>query len=292
MIRGLGKGRIFMLIRSLAMLAVALAPVAVPLADARPAQAQSQQIAVGELMRATALDQVFTQFAATIAASARAEEISSDEIFLKHWEATATTVFDADALHHRLAQALEGKFSSDEQVVLGQFFHSEFGKRMTLLERDAALLDPKAQVAAIAEGQQLIDDASVIRETQIDALMELVSAEISAAMVGQSVRALLLGLSVSHQQGDIAVPWQEIDTQVEAMMPGLLADLGRTQRAMMAYAYRELTDDELDQYITFLRTPAAQKFYAIAAYAVGRIVADGMSSFGEAFAARMKSVNV
>ena len=281
-----------MLIRSLAVVALLLTPVASPLLGTRPAQAQSQQIAVAELMRATALDQVFTQFAATIAASARAEEISSDEIFLKHWEATASSVFDAKDLHRRLALALEGKFSADEQSVLGEFFHSEFGKRMTLLERDAALLEPTAQVAAIAEGQELVTNASVIRQTQIDALMELVSAEISAAMVGQSVRALLLGLSVSHQQGDIAVPWQEIDTQVEAMMPGLLADVGRTQRAMMAYAYRDLTDADLDQYIEFLRTPAAQKFYAIAAYAVGRIVAGSMSAFGEAFAARMKSVNV
>lgn len=281
-----------MLIRSLAVLALLLTPVASPLLGPRPAQAQSQQIAVAELMRATALDVVFTQFAATIAASARAEEISSDEIFLKHWEATATAVFDADDLHHRLARALEGKFSADEQTVLGAFFHSEFGKRMTVLERDAALLEPAAQVAAIDEGQGLVSNASVIRQTQIDALMELVSAEISAAMVGQSVRALLLGLSVSHQQGDVSVPWQEIDTQVEAMMPGLLADVGRTQRAMMAYAYRDLTDDDLDRYIEFLRTPAAQKFYAVAAYAVGRIVADGMSAFGEAFAARMQSVNV
>lgn len=281
-----------MLIRSLAVLALLLTPVASPLLGPRPAQAQSQQIAVAELMRATALDVVFTQFAATIAASARAEEISSDEIFLKHWEATATAVFDADDLHHRLARALEGKFSADEQTVLGAFFHSAFGKRMTVLERDAALLEPAAQVAAIAEGQGLVSNASVIRQTQIDALMELVSAEISAAMVGQSVRALLLGLSVSHQQGDVSVPWQEIDTQVEAMMPGLLADVGRTQRAMMAYAYRDLTDDDLDRYIEFLRTPAAQKFYAVAAYAVGRIVADGMSAFGEAFAARMQSVNV
>ena len=281
-----------MLIRSLAVVALLLTPVASPLVGARPAQAQSQQIAVAELMRATALDQVFTQFAATIAASARTEEISNDEIFLKHWEATANAVFDAQDLHRRLALALEGKFSIDEQLVLGEFFHSEFGKRMTLLERDAALLEPTAQVAAITEGQELVTNASVIRQTQIDALMELVSAEISAAMVGQSVRALLLGLSVSHQQGDIAVPWQEIDTQVEAMMPGLLADVGRTQRAMMAYAYRDLSDDDLDRYIVFLRTPAAQKFYAIAAYAVGRIVADSMSSFGEAFAARMQSVNV
>ena len=281
-----------MLIRSLAVVALLLTPVGSPLYGIGPAAAQSQQIAIAELMRATALDEVFTQFGATIAASARTEEISSDEIFLKHWEATAKAVFDAGDLHRRLRKALEGKFSADEQAALGSFFHSAFGQRMTVLERDAARLDPAAQVAAIAEGQRLVAHASVIRQTQIDALMELVSAEISAAMVGQSVRALLLGLSVSHQQGEVTVPWQEIDTQVEAKIPGHIADVSRTQRAMMAYVYRDLSDADLDAYIAFLRTPAAQKFYAVAAYAVGRIVADGMSAFGEAFAARMQSVNV
>ncbi len=281
-----------MLVRSIAVLILALAPVALPDMAVRPATAQSEQAAVSTLMRATALDVVFSQFAATIASSARTEEISNDEIFLKHWEATANTVFAADKLHDRLARALEGKLSGDEEIVLAAFFRSDFGMRMTTLERDAALLGPSAQVIAISRGEMLLDSAPVIRATQIDQLMELVSAEISAAMVGQSLRALLLGLSVSHQQGQIAVPWEEIDTQVNAMMPGLLLDIGRTQRAMMAYVYRDLSDDELDRYISFLRTPAAQKFYAIAAYAVGRIVAEGMADFGEAFAARMQSVNV
>lgn len=285
-----------MLVRTLAVLALSLAPLALPDALIRPALAQTvptaEQMAVSELMRATALDVVFSQFAATIASTARTEEISNDAIFLKHWEATANSVFDAQTLHDRLARALEGKLSAEEQQKLGTFFRSDFGRRMTTLERNAALLGPAGQTAAIARGETLLAQAPVIRSTQVDQLMELVSAEISAAMVGQSLRALLLGLSVSHQQGQIAVPWEEIDTQVQAMMPGLLIDIGHTQRAMMAYAYRDLSDDELDRYITFLRTPAAQKFYAIAAYAVGRIVADGMADFGEAFAARMKSVNV
>lgn len=281
-----------MLVRSLAALMLAVAPLTLPDLAIRPAIAQSEQAAVAALMRATALDVVFSQFAATIASSARTQEISNDEIFLKHWEATANSVFAADRLHERLARLLEGKLSAEEQDVLGVFFQSDFGRRMTQLERNAALLGPMAQIGAISRGEMLLATAPVIRSTQIEQLMELVSAEISAAMVGQSLRALLLGLSISHQEGHVAVPWEEIDAQVNAMMPGLMADIGQTQRAMMAYVYRDLSDDELDRYISFLRTPAAQKFYAIAAYAVGRIVADGMADFGEAFAARMKSVNV
>jgi hypothetical protein len=281
-----------MLFRALAAGLAAMLVVALPVAAPHPAYAQAQQIAVTELMRATALDVVFSQFAATIASSARTEDISHDEIFLKHWEATAETVFDATALHRRLANAIEGRLTAAEEDELHVFFASAFGQRMTKLEREAALLPPAAQLAAIARGEKLLADASVIRTTQIERLMELVAAEISAAMVGQSVRAMLVGLSVSHQQGQIVVPWQEIDDQVEAMMPALAADIGRTQRAMMAYAYRDLTEAELDAYVEFLVTPAAQKFYAVAAYSVGRIVANGMSEFGAALAHRMHSVSI
>lgn len=282
-----------MLIRTLAALLIAVSPVmAVNVALVRPATAQSPRPAVSELMRATALDVVFSQFSATIASSARAEDISRDEVFLRHWEGTARVVLNADTLHRRLAHALEGRLSAEDEAALRTFFNSELGQRMTSLEREAALLGPTAQHAAISRGEILLDEASVIRVTQVDRLMELVSAEMSAAMVGQSVRALLLGLSVAHQRGEIMVPWPEIDGQVQAMMPTLMAEIARTQRAMMSYAYRDLTDEELETYVEFLATPAAQKFYAAAAYAVGRIVADSMAEFGTSLAHRMRRTDV
>ncbi len=280
-----------MLIRTLAALLMAVSPVmAVNVALVRPAIAQSPRPAVSELMRATALDVVFSQFSATIASSARAEDISRDEVFLRNWEGTARVVLNADTLHRRLAHALEGRLSAEDEAAIRTFFNSELGQRMTSLEREAALLGPTAQHAAISRGEMLLDEASVIRVTQVDRLMELVSAEMSAAMVGQSVRALLLGLAVAHQRGE--VPWQEIDGQVQAMMPTLMAEIARTQRAMMSYAYRDLTDEELEIYVEFLATPAAQKFYAAAAYAVGRIVADSMAEFGTSLAHRMRRTNI
>lgn len=276
------------------LVALLLGVMALPGAPvgAAPIAAHVQPFPIAEMMRATGLDEVFTQFGPTIAASAREQEITSDEVFLKHWEATALRVFDAAALRHRLADALDGRFTLEEQEMLGGFFRSDFGCHVTALERAVALLDPAGQQQAIADGQALITSAGPVRTTQLDALMRLVSTEISATMVGQSVRAMLMGMAVSHQRGSIEVPWSEIDAQVTAMMPDLQARVSASQRALMAYAYRSLSDDELDRYITFLKTPAAQRFYSTAALAVGRIVTQGMSAFGEAFATRMQSVDI
>ena len=280
--------RIALLVAVLGMAGLAMPAPLPPLA----AEAQVADFSVPELMRATALDLIFDQFGAAISASARLSDISADEIFLSHWEAAATTSFNGAALRTRLAGTLECKFTAEERATLGEFFRSDFGHQISTLERAVAQLSVGDQATALREGATESAEAGAVRSTQLDDLMELMSAEISGVMAGQSMRALLLGMSVSHQRGDIEVPWQEIDAQVEAMMPSLLADHTRAQRSMMAYAYRGLTDDELERYLAFLRTAPAQKLYAIAAYAVGQIVARSMSSFGEALAARMASVNI
>ena len=281
-----------MLIRLLAALALLSSPVLLQPPVVAAAEITAPAFPVGEMMRATALDQVFTQFGATIADVARNEDITANRTFLKHWDATVRTMFDADAMNRRLALTLEGKFSDGEQSVLGAFFRSAFGQRVTGLERDAALLPPADQLGAITLGEAIDAAAGTVRSKQLDALLTLVSAEISADMVGQSLRAMLLGMSVSQQHGDIDVPWSEIDAQVDAMMPGLTVSVQHTQRHLMAYAYRNLTDAELDRYVAFLGTASAQKFYALASQAIGRIVTDTMSAFGEVFASRMASVDI
>lgn len=154
--------------------------VVATLLAAPAARAQAETFPIAEMMRATALDEVFTQFGAGIAASARSEDISADEVFLGHWEATATAIFDAAALRQRLARSLEGRFSPAEQKSLAGFFHSEFGRKMTALERQVARLSPVAQAEALAEGDRLVAEAGVVRSTQLDELVQLVGAEISA----------------------------------------------------------------------------------------------------------------
>lgn len=278
-----------------ALLVAALA-LAMPLLPATPppiaAEARLADVTIAELMQATALDLIFDQFGEVIATSARMGDISTDAIFLSHWEAAAASVFNGPAMRTRLAKAMDGKLSTEERATLGEFFRSDFGLAISALERAVAQLSAADRTAALAEGAMLSAEAGVVRSAQLDQLMELMSAEISGVMAGQSLRALLLGMSMSQQRGDIQVPWQEIDAQVEAMMPSLIADHSRSQRAMMAYAYRELSDDELDRYIAFLNTAPAQKLYAIAAYAVGQITARSMTSFGEALAVRMASVSI
>jgi hypothetical protein len=284
-----------MLIRALAVAAL-LSTSGITAFALSPAQAQTETaaISVAELMQATALDEVFTQFGAAIAASPQEQGVPFDAMLTSVWAEAAREVFDARSMHGALANALDGKFSREEEEVLAAFFRSDFGRRITELERAVQTLGPEAQLSARAEGLSLVEaigDGSR-RDLQFDEMMALVSADIASAMVGQSVRGMLIGMSLAQQRGDIEVPWEEIDQHLAQILPGIEADVAATQRAMMAYAYRDLPEEDLDRYLGFLRTPAAQRFYALASYSIGRIVTDSMTTFGETLASKMGRVNI
>jgi hypothetical protein len=195
-------------------------------------------------------------------------------------------------MHSSLASTLEGKFSDDDQAAFAEFFRSPFGLEISRIERDVTVLGPESQLFARGEGVKLAELDDARRHAQIEEILGLVSAELSTAMVIESLRGMMIGMAMTGRQGDIEVPWQEIDAQITAMMPAIEADVAATQRAMMFYAYRDLSEAELDQYLAFLRTEAAQKFYAVSAYAVGEIVSERMRTFGETLAAMLRRVNV
>jgi hypothetical protein len=256
-----------MRLRPLALAAAfALGALAAPAAFV-PAAAQSEalRLTTEELMQATALDEVFTQFGPVIEAAPRDQNVPFPAAVEAVWREAARSVFVADAMHDSLARTLEGKFSEADNIAFAEFFRSPFGRRISRIERDVTVLGPESQVVARDEGLRLAAKDSPRRHEQIEEMLKLVSAELATAMVSESIRGMMIGMAMTQQQGDIEVPWQEIDAQIEAMMPAIVADVAVTQRAMMFYAYRDLSDAELEQYLQFLRTDPAQRLYASAA---------------------------
>jgi len=256
------------------------------------AQAESFVMSTAELMKATALDEVFTQFGASIAETPSVQDVPFNATMRRAWADASRDVFSAPAMHRRLARALDNKFSDEDYRVFSTFYASSFGQSVTEAERRATELTSGEQTRARISGTALAASADARRTEQIDEMLDLVSADVAAAMVRQSMRGILIGLSMATQQGDIEVPWEEIELQLDAIMPGLESDIALTQKALMFFAYEQFSEAEIDEYLVFLRTRSAQKLYAVSAYAIGDIVAERMHAFGEALAARLARVNV
>ncbi|HQZ12185.1 MAG TPA: DUF2059 domain-containing protein [Devosia sp.] len=257
-----------------------------------PAEAPAPGMSTAELMQAASLDVVFSQFGAAMTDTARAQAVPLNADLLKAWGAAAREVFSADLMHRKLSEALEDKFEPEDYAAFAQFYGSPFGQRISALERRATMLPAADQMSAQVAGQALADAASPARNAQVDEALQLVSADLSAAMMRESMRGLLIGMAMNRQQGDIKVPWEEVERQLEQLMPQFAAELAKAQRALTFYTYAELNDADIETYLDFLRTEPAKKLFAVSAYAVGEIVTERMRIFGEALATRLGRVNV
>lgn len=284
-----------MLARAIAI-ALCLSAAPLPAFAVEPVMAteQAATMSTRELMQATALDRIFTTFAETIASSPELQGVPMPPPFLAAWKDTALEVLDADTLHAELEAALDGKLTDAENAEVAAFFRSDFGKRITALEVDVQMMEAEEQLAARDTGIAILEDipADATRSKQIDEIMTLVSADVARAMLGQAMRAMLVSMSLSGASGDIEVPWEEIDRQLADLMPGFEQEMLATQRALMAYAYQSLADDEVENYLTFLRTDASQRFYALIGLSVGKVMEGAMARFGEELAHRLNRVNV
>ncbi len=285
-----------MLVRAIAV-ALCLASVTPPVFAVTPVTAPAETLApmtTQELMTATALDQLFTTFAETIATSPEQQGLPLPEDFAETWKETSHAVFKADDMHGALAAAFTDRFTDAEMTELSAFYRSDFGKHVSTIEAAVQGMSADEQMAARDEGLALLDEAGAEakRTAQIDEIMVLVSADVGRTMLGQAMRAMMVSMAMSGASGDIEVPWSEIDAQLALMLPGLEQEVTATQRALMAYAYKDLTDAELDQYIGFLRTDVSMKFYTVLGYSVGTIMERTMGKFGKELAYRLNRVNV
>ena len=265
-------------------LIVALALVVAPL------PLTAAELAAEALMRQAGMDSLFRDFGATLALSPRRHGVG-DERFLSAWEKSTTTAFADAALNRRLADRLGDALSEREMSGIGSFLASPLGLRLAGLERATREIAPERQIETLAKGKTLYFVAPEPRRTRFDEVMRLSGAEMSFAMLGESLRGMALGLRLSAR-GDIALSWAEIDAEITARLTGLEDSLVDATRSTLAFTYADLSDDDLEAYLTFLRAPATRKFYATLTLATGEIIEETMLSIGKDVAARLGAVAI
>jgi hypothetical protein len=247
--------------------------------------------AIGDVMDRFGLSGLFARFGESLAAGPRLQGVG-DARFLAAWEASALAAFDSPALDVTLAGELGDALTAQDTLWLEGFMASDFGSRVAALERASQEVPPGKQIAVLAKGQVIYLGLSERRRAQLAELMALTGADITIAMMADSLRGLALGLTLASAQGGIEVPWDQIDAAVTRRLAGMQADLSDAARGLYAYTYAGLSDDELETYLQFLRAPATRKFYATATMAIGDIVRQTLFGLGETVAERLKRVSI
>jgi len=243
-----------------------------------------------DVIHTIGLDNIFVQFGQSISVSPRQHGIT-DQRFLEAWESSALLAFGDTKLSARLEDSLATTLSEPELAGIDGFLSSSFGKRVTTLEQSSHAIAGEAQIAALAKGKTLYWSVSERRKAQFEELLDLSGAEMTFAIISESLRGMALGLHLASG-GDIETPWEEIDNAVKIQLSGIRESLAEAAHATLAYTYHDLTDAELEDYLSFLRTPAARKFYDTATLAVGDIIRETMFGLGESVAIRLRRADI
>jgi hypothetical protein len=246
--------------------------------------------ASAEVMRSMGLDQLFVQFGRNMASGPRGQGVT-DEDFLAAWEGATRDIFAREELNSRLVRMLDRGLDAAELACVQDFLASPFGSRVTWLEQRAQATPPENQIAAIARGQTLYLKAPPGRRALLEELLVLSGAEVTFAMLGESIRGMAVGRHLLAR-GDFDIPWEEIDALVAARLAGMRQSLAEASRGALALTYHELSDAELTAYLEFLRTPATRKFYTVTSVTVGALIRESMFTLGEDMAARLQRVDI
>jgi predicted small lipoprotein YifL len=247
---------------------------------------------IAGIVRDAAIADALDTFGSSVRDMARGGELSANRMFLRHWEVTANDVFAATRLTPGLINSIDRALSDEEEGDLAAFYASPLGQKVSRLERALHELSPLETERALAAGHDTLASASPERLRALDRAIALGGPEIGAKLACQALRVMLLGLSLAGQEGEIDLPWADVDAQVEATAPGMVAQYQRDSRAVAAYLYAALDDAELSQYVAMLETPAMRHLYGASATALDTLIQRAVKTFGAELAVRLRSVAI
>jgi hypothetical protein len=213
----------------------------------RPSEATSA--AVDELLEVSALRAHLDAIAGGIRAQLQTGGLGARDRALV--ERIAARHFDAEMLYARLRVEVGRNVETGRLDAALAWYRSPLGRRITRHEV-AAIAGGRAGAPVPSEARielvQRLDERGGASETALDVAMALAR---SLARAAEPLRPAHLRLTPDQLEDRLA------RARTEALAPIRITCLGN-----MLFAYRELSDDELAEYVRFVESPAGQWYAA------------------------------
>jgi hypothetical protein len=196
--------------------------------------------------------------------------------------AAAEGAFDADKMETAIETRMDGQMQPADLSSLAAFFASPLGKRVTALEIQAS--DPQAAERKKTEGPRILAELQAGDPARL-ALYRKIIDDISAVDMAE---AIALNMGYAMVSGMLASAGQPLsDQQIMALMHKQAANFReKAEKGIMegsAFAYRDLSLDDLRLYEAFLASPAGSQYYDRMQTALGAVMTDEARALGQRF---------
>jgi hypothetical protein len=206
------------------------------------------------------------------------------------WAAAVALVYDEAAMRGRFEAALAAELGGDPATMaaMAGFFDTAAGQRILTLEIEArrALMDEGIEAAAQerAAGMTADEDPRMAMLVEFATVNDLVEANVQGAL--NANLAFYQGMAEGGAFGD-GITEEQMLSDVWAQEPDIRAETEDWLFPFLALAYGPLSDDELQAYTGFSRTPAGQKMNAALFAAFDAVFVQISRDLGRAVAQRM-----
>jgi hypothetical protein len=250
-----------------------------------PAAIAGEDQDLAELESLTGLDTMFDELTGGFATGA--QHVITDERYLTAWQGALKEAFVPAAMRGEMFKVFPGALTDADRAALLQFYRSDFGRRISGLEAEAHGADP-ASVHQVA--QRDFEAATPERRQLVRDLLDAVNSEAAKQMFVESLRSMVMAAVLTSTKGVGPIPWDQINGRVDQIAPGMLAALDNEMQLQSTYAYRDLSDGDMQRYIDFLKSEPAQKFYGLVIYGSAMVTDHAMTTLGTSFATRLNQL--
>jgi hypothetical protein len=238
------------------------------------ALAQTSPEKAAQLLSLIGFDETFVDLRQDVIDMARDGTIPTGTKLASVWPVAAEQHFDSDKMLASTVKRLAGLLSEDEADNLLVIFGTDFALKITEVEEREQNALPFDQT--MEKGGAIISTLSTdapARLQQYFDMIEVVGAlDSTVSMVKNMQYAFLSGASLTG-----LLPEPMTDAQIveglNRQEPQLRRDILNNIVTMSAFIYRDLSDDEVAEYITLLSIPEVARMYAL----LGRVTGDVMS---------------
>jgi hypothetical protein len=190
------------------------------------------------------------------------------------------TAYAADRLRAVALQVIQSDTDELHLPALQAWFGSELGPRVRRLD-EAAAASPLEPAQILQQGAAQLQAMSVARRDALADIARTVdAAEAITRLVTSTTLATHLGLR--SVLPDVPGPTTaELEAALQAQRPQMLQTFGALALAGIALSYQALSDDDLAQYLAFLKSAAGQHANEVSIRALTAAVVAASADMGQ-----------
>lgn len=231
-----------------------------------------------DLVKESGLDLVFQGLGEQFKDAAAQSEISSNAKLQSAWIRAVDEILPQEHLEETMRAELTATLDDDDRAEIYRFLDSAFGQRVAQMERQS--MQPSLRPAVLSKGKELVSSLSERRTALLKGIMESSGGRQTSVAIGMNmVIAMLNGMKIGG-----LFPQSVDDTTLNRIIsqqrPKIEAAVDAELPAAMAFMYQQLSDEELDRYLSYLSSTDSVSRNDKVILAVERVVSAAVTAFG------------